>query len=154
MGQLPTAEADRHLDPIAILEELDRPVDLRIEVALADLRRQANFLECHRALPALGLLLSLRELVLVLPEVEELDHRRRSHRSDLDKVVPTFLRHLEGLWRGHHAQLGSLFIDHPDLWDPDHLIDAQISCYCSPLRCVRCVANCGRDAPGRVAAGW
>jgi len=39
------------------------------------------------------------------------------------------LRHLEGPRRRHHAELGSLFIDHPDLRDPDHLVDAQVSCY-------------------------
>ena len=48
-------------------------------------------------------------------------------RGDLDEVVSPFLCHLEGSRRGHHTQLGSLFIDHPDLWDPDHLVDAQVS---------------------------
>ena len=56
-------------------------------------------------------------------------HGRRSHRGDLDEVVSPFLRHCESLRRGHDTQLGSLFIDHPNLWDPDHLIDAQVSCY-------------------------
>ena len=129
MGQLPAAEANSHLDPVTVLQELDRPVDLRVEVARADLRRQADLLERHRALPALGLLVPLRQLVLVLTEVEKLDHRRRGHRGDLDEVVPPLLRHRESLRRGHHTQLGSLFIDDPDLWDSDHLVDAQISCY-------------------------
>ena len=129
MGQLPASETDGHLDPVPVLEELDRPMDLRVEVTRADLRREADFLECHRALPALGLLVPLRELVLVLPEVEKLDHRRGGHWGDLDEVVSPLLRHREGLGRGHEAQLGSLFVDDPDLWDPDHLVDAQISCY-------------------------
>ena len=127
MGQLPSAEPDGHLDPIAILEELDRPMDLGIEVADADLRREADLLEGHRALLALGFLLPLGQLVLVLTEIEELDDRRRRHRGDLDEVEASFLRHLECLRRGHHTQLGTLFIDHPDLWDPDHLVDAQVS---------------------------
>ena len=93
----------------------------------ADLRREADLLEGHRALPALGFLLALRQLVLVLTEVEEPDDRRGGHRGDLDEVEPPFLRHFEGLRRGHDAQLGTLFIDHPDLWDPDHLVDAQVS---------------------------
>jgi hypothetical protein len=38
MGQLPTAEADRDLDPVAVLEELDGAMDLGLEVARADLR--------------------------------------------------------------------------------------------------------------------
>src|SRR4029079_19667251 len=73
VGQLATPEADGHLDAIAVLEELDRAMDLRVEVTLADLRRKADFLERHRALPALVLLLALRQLVFVLTEVEELD---------------------------------------------------------------------------------
>jgi hypothetical protein len=103
MGQFPTSEADRHLDAVAVLEELDRAVDLRIEVADADLRREADLLEGDRALLALVLLLPLRQLVLVLPEVEEPDHRGLSHRSDLDEVVSPLLRHLEGSGRRHHA---------------------------------------------------
>src|SRR5258705_14007976 len=47
-------------------------MDLRVEVTRADLRREADFLECHRALPALGLLVPLRELVLVLPKSRNL----------------------------------------------------------------------------------
>ena len=127
MGQLASAEADGHLDPIAFLEEFDRPMDLGVEVTDADLRREADFLEGHRALLALGFLLALREIVLVLSEVQEFDHRWRCHRRDLDEVVAAFLRHLERPWRGHDAQLGTLFIDDPDLWDPDHLVDSQVS---------------------------
>ena len=128
MSQLPPAEPDGHLDPVAVLQELDRPMDLRLEVARADLRREPHFLERHRALPALVLLLALGQLVLVLTEIEELHDRRSGQRRNFDEVQPPLLRHGEGLRRGHHTQLGSLFIDDPHLWDPDHLIDAQVSC--------------------------
>ena len=127
MGQLPSAKANGHLDPIAVLEELDRPMDLGIEVTDADLRREAYLLEGHRALLALGFLLPLRELVLVLSEIKEFDDRWRRHRGDLDEVQSSLLRHLERLRRGHDTQLGTFFIDHPDLRDPDHLIHAQVS---------------------------
>jgi hypothetical protein len=127
VGQLPTPEPDRHLDAIAFLEELDRPMQLRLEVADADLRRKANLLERHRSLPPLGFLLPLRQLVLVLPEVEKTGDRRGSHRRDLDEVEAPFLRHLECPRRRHDAQLRALFVDYPDLWDPDHLVDAQVS---------------------------
>ena len=130
MGQLPTAEADRHLDSIAILEKLDGPMDLRVEVTDADLRREADFLERHRSLASLVLLLLLGQFVFVLTEVEELHDGRGGHRGDFDEVEPPLLRHGESLGRGHDAQLSSLFIDDPDLWDPDHLVDAQVSCYC------------------------
>ncbi len=127
MGQFASAEPDGHLDPIAILEELDRPMDLGIEVAAADLRREADFLEGHRTLLALGFLLPLRQVVLVLTEVKELDDRWRSHRGDLDEVQASFLRHFERPGRGHDPKLGTFFINDPNLRDPDHLIDAQVS---------------------------
>src|SRR4029078_3663824 len=80
-----------------------------------------------RALLALGFLLALRELVLVLAEIEELDHRRRGHRCELDAVQGSFLRQLARPGRGHHPKLGTLFIDDPHLRDTDHLVDAQVS---------------------------
>ncbi len=157
MSQLATSELDRDLDPIAFLEKLDRSIDLRVEIALADLRPEANLLECHRALPALRLLLSLGQLVLVLTEIEKLDDRRRSHRGYLDEVEATFLRHGEGIRGGHDTQLGSLFIDDSDLWDPDHLVDAQVSTDGSPLRTCSDRNRTPGDActrlPPRIAAG-
>jgi hypothetical protein len=133
MAQLAAPETDRHLDSIAVLEELDRAMDLRLEVTHADLRREADFLEAD-ALSTLGLLLPLRELVLVLPEVEKTSDRWSRHRCHLDEVEALLLCHLEGSWRGHDAQLVSLIVDHSDLWDPDHLVDAQVSADgCFPL---------------------
>lgn len=153
MGQLPTPEPDGHLDAIAVLQELDRPVDLRVEVALADLRRQADLLEGDRALLALGLLLALRQFVLVLAEVEEADHGGLRQRSDLDEVVSPILRHLEGTWCGHDTQLVSLFIDYPDLRDPDHLVDTQVSADGSPLvLAVPVVRHARSDHPCRAGA--
>jgi hypothetical protein len=153
VGQFPTPETDRHLDAVAVLEELDRAVDLRIEVADADLRREADLLEGDRALLALVLLLPLRQLVLVLPEVEEPDHRGLGHRSDLDEVVSPLLRHLEGSGRRHDAELGTLFIDHPDLWDPDHLIDSQVSADGSPLLVLIDVPSAWAHSPADERGG-
>ena len=133
MGELATAELDGDLDAVSVLQELDRTPDLRIEVADADLRLEADFLEGDRALLSLGFLLALGELVLVLPEVEEPDDRRRRHRRDLDEVEPPLLRKSKGLLRGHHAPLVPLFVDDPDLWDTDHLIYAQVSADVSAL---------------------
>ena len=141
---------------IAVLEELDRPMELRQEVARADLRREPHFLEGHRALPALVLFLPLRQLVLVLPEVEKTSDRWSRHRCHLDEVEAFLLRHFEGSWRGHDAQLVPLVVDHSDLWDPDHLVDAQVSADgCFPLerRDLRAPVDHGKAAPVPVAAG-
>ena len=127
VGQLASPELDGDLDPVAFLEELDRPPDLRVEVALADLRLEADFLEGDRTLLALGFLFAFGELVLVLPEIEEPDDRRSGHGRDLDEVVAAFLRESERLEGRHDPSLCSIFVDDPDLGDSDHLVDAQVS---------------------------
>ncbi len=71
VGQLPTPELDGHLDPITVLQELDRPTDLRVEVALTDLRLEPDLLELDRPGLPLGLLVPLGQFVLVLAVVEE-----------------------------------------------------------------------------------
>ena len=133
MSQLSSPETDGDLDPVAQFQELDRPMDLRLKVARADLRREADLLERHRALPALVFLLFLRQLVLVLPEVKEPCDRRLCHRGDFNEIEPPFLRHLESACSWHDAQLCAFFIHDPNLWDPDHLIDSQVSTDGSPL---------------------
>jgi hypothetical protein len=45
--------------------------------------------------------------------------------GDLDEVKPRSCAISSALRRGHDAQLGTFFIDHPDLWDPDHLVDRR-----------------------------
>jgi hypothetical protein len=37
--------------------------------------------------------------------------------------------------RRHDAQLRAFFVHDPNLWDPDHLIDSQVSTDGSPLFC-------------------
>ena len=73
---LAAPELDRDLDPVAVLEELDGASDLGIEVALADLRLEADLLEFDRTLVPPGFLLLAGLLVLELPVVEELDDGR------------------------------------------------------------------------------
>ena len=76
VGQLSSPELDGDLDAVPFLEELDGPPDLRVEVTLADLGLEADFLEGDRTLLSLGFLLPLGQLVLVLSEIEEPDHGR------------------------------------------------------------------------------
>ena len=64
--QLAAAKLDGHLDPVALLEELDCPAHLRVEVTLADLRLQADLLELDGPGLPLRLLVAFGQLVLVL----------------------------------------------------------------------------------------
>ncbi len=70
---------------------------------------------------------------LYWPKSRNLTTGGDASRGNLHEVQAAFLRHLERPWRGHHTQLGILFIDHPDLRDPDHLIHTQVSADGSPL---------------------
>ena len=156
MGQLPAPELDGDLEPIPLLEELDRAANPRVEVPGRDLGLEPNFLERHRALLALGFLLALGRLVLELAEIEKPDDRRSRHRGDLNEVVAAFLRECESLGRGHDPKLAPFLIHHPDLWDPDHLVDAQVSTDGFTPSSVRscCPRSAGANmAPGPVAAG-
>ena len=123
---LAAPELDRHLDPVAVLQELDRAPDLGVEIALADLRLEADLLEVDGPLVPPCLLVATCLLVLELAVVEKLGNRRSRHRRNLDEVVPSLLRHLEGLVRGQHAKLSPLLVDDPQLGHADHLVDAQI----------------------------
>ena len=127
-------ELDRHLDPVAFLEKLDRAPDLGVEITLADLDLEPDLLEFDRALVAPGFLLTASLLVLELAIVEQTRDRWRGHRSDLDQIVASLLREPEGIRSGHHARLVSLFIHDPDLRDADHLVDSQLSTQARSLK--------------------
>ncbi len=129
MGHLASAELDRDLESIAVLQELDRPMDLGVEVADPDLRAKANLLELDRSRAPLRFLVPFGQLVLVLTIVEEADDGRGGHGSDLDEVETAILRHGECLGCGHDTQLVPVLIDDPNIRYPDHLVDAQVSAY-------------------------
>ena len=124
--ELASAEADRDLELVALVEELRRRADLRVDVVLVDLRRDPDLLPGHRALLLLGVLGLLLELVAVLPEVEDAAHRRLGRRRDLDEVVPLFLRLRERARRGHDAQLLPVQSDEADGRDADLIVDPQL----------------------------
>src|SRR5450756_2200035 len=134
VGQLSTAKLDGHLDPVAVLQELDCPSDLRVEVAHTDLRLQADFLELDRPGLPLGFLVPLVQLVLVLPVVEKARHGGRRGRRNLDEVVAALLCQSESIARRHDAELVPLVVGHPNLADPDHLVDTQRPAYRRPRR--------------------
>ena len=135
MGQFPSPELDCDLDAIAVLQELDCPPYLRVEIADADLRLEPDFLEGNRALLSLGFLLAFGQLVLVLTEVEEARHRRTGQRCNLYQVEPPLLRKPQGVGRSHDTELATVFIDDPNVEHADHLIDAQVSANGESLLC-------------------
>ena len=143
---LSPTELDRDLDPVAVLQEADRALDLGVEVTFADLDPEADLLELDRTLVLARFLIPTGLLVLLLTVVEDLGDRRVGHGRDLDEVETTLLRQLQGLGRGHDTQLCPLFVDDPHLGDSDHLVDSQVLAQAipSPLSLFRYVPGTAR----------
>ena len=115
VGQLATAELDGHLDPVAVLQELDRPSDLRVEVALADLRLEADLLELDRPRTSASLPSRAWPARTCTGRSRAGASPGRRRRRNLDEVVAALLRQSKSVARGHDAELGSLLVDDPDL---------------------------------------
>ena len=147
VSQLASAELDGNLYSVALLQEFDCPPDLGIEVADADLRLEADFLEGYGLLSALGFLLALGQFVLVLTEIEESRHGGTGQRCDLHQVEPPLLRKPQGVGCSHDAKLATVFVDNPHVEHADHLVDAQVSANGEPLLCVFRLPAAGVTCP-------
>src|SRR6266508_18384 len=123
VGHLPSAEHDRDLDLVALLEE---PLDvalLGLVVVRVDLGPHLHFLEHHEALLAPGLLGLDGLLVLVLRVVHQLADRRLGERCDLDEVEVELVGHALGGHGVHDAELLSVGTHDPDMGGPDPVVD-------------------------------
>jgi hypothetical protein len=87
MRELTTTEANGDFELVALVEELRRGLDLRLDVVLVDLRRDADLFPGHGALALLRFLGLLLLRVAVLAEVEDAGDRGRRVRRDLDEVI-------------------------------------------------------------------
>src|SRR5207302_6717364 len=128
VGHLAAAELHRHLDAVALIEELGGTPCLGAQVVGIDLDPEADLLEGLRLLLLLGFALALLDLVLVLAVVEDAADRRDRVRRDLHEVEALLLCQRQRVLCCHDAQLLSFIIDDPHLADPDHLIDAEVPC--------------------------
>ena len=70
-------------------------------------------------------LVLLRQLVLELPEIDDLADRRDGVRHDLHEIGFPLPGQTDGRRRSHDAKLAAMLIDDPDLRDPDLFVDAS-----------------------------
>jgi hypothetical protein len=141
VGHLATAEEDGQLDLVSGVEELRGLATLGFEIVVIDLGPDADFFQLDDVLMAAGLALFAALLVAKLPVVHEPAdgwHRVGSH---LDQIEPPLARHLERVKRWYDTDLLAVFIDQPDLADPDALIDA-------------CLDRSGNNLPPLPFAGY
>src|SRR6266542_3835288 len=124
---LPSAEHDRHLDLVALLEE---PLDvalLRLVVVVVDLGPHLHFLQGHQALLAPGLLGLDGLLVLVLRVVHQLGDRRPRQGRDLDQIEIGATCDPQSGLRVHDPELLAVRTDHPELRRPDTVVDSRLN---------------------------
>jgi len=124
--QLAPAEEHRHLDFVAVFEELDRALGLSVDVVFADLRPEPNLLELDDLLVLAGLPLLLGLLVLEAPVVQQPANRRDDVRGYLDQVEVLRLGQLERLEGRQDAELLAILTDKSNLANADSLVDAKI----------------------------
>ena len=127
VGHLAAAEEDGELDLVPGVEELRGLSSLGLQVVVVDLRPDADFFQLDDVLMLAGLALLAALFVAVLAVVHEPADRRHGIWRNLDQVEPALARHLERIECRDDAHLLAVFIDEPDLADPDALVDAGLN---------------------------
>ena len=126
MRNLTAAETDRHLDLVAILQELRSGLEFHFYVVILDGRRQANFLDVDDLLILSNLALALGLLEAVLSVVHDLADGRLGRRCNLDQIQLPLLCQLERCAGEHDTQLFTVLIDHANLSIANLLINHKI----------------------------
>src|SRR5579862_6081035 len=125
VGHFAAAEAQRHLDLVAFLEEALHGPHLHVIVVIVDHRPQFDFFDLDDFLLFARLGGFFLRLVFVFAEVEDLANRRAGVRSDLHQIEPGLLGHgYRGADFGD-ALVGAVFVYELDLANADLLVDAR-----------------------------
>jgi len=123
---LTTAEHDRDLHLVALLQEADDVALLGLVVVGVDLGTKLHLLDDHVRLVATRLASLLGVLVLELAVVHELADRRSRGRCDLDQVEVGLLRESQGVVDADDADGLAVRAHETDLGNPDPVVDAQL----------------------------
>ena len=125
MRDLASAEHDRHLHLVILLQEPQHVALLRLVVVRGDLRAQLHLTYGHLLLVLARLLATLLLLVLVLRVVEHAAHRRLGSRRDLDEIEIPLARIGECIVALHYSDLLAVVTDEAHLRHPDALVDTR-----------------------------
>ena len=122
--QLAASEHDRHDDFVLVLQKTFCLIHLEINVVLACLGSQPNFLD-FRLVDVCAMEFFLL-LVLELAEVHDPTDRRLLVRGHLDQVEAGLASAIQRLFRRDDPELFTVAGDDPDRRDPDLLVDAML----------------------------
>ena len=109
---------------------------LELVVVLVDLRAKLDLLDLDHLLVLPSGPRALLLLVLIAPEVHDSTDRRIGRGRNLDEVETLLARDRERLRRRHDAELLAVFVDDPDLANPDAFIDPRA--IVSPRTAIEC----------------
>src|SRR3954471_3370282 len=123
MRHLATAEAQRHLDLVALLEESLHRAQFYLVIMIVDHGPVLQLLDLDDLLLFARLGGFLLFLIFVFAVVEDLDDRRRGVGRDLDQVDSGFLRGGKRVRNGHGAFVGAVSVDQMDFADANLLVD-------------------------------
>ena len=135
MRHLATAEAQRNLRLVAIIEELDQIAQLDVVITIIRARTEFDFLDQDDLLLQLGFMRLLLFLILELAVVHETGNRRLGSRCNFHQIDIGFFRQAEGFGQCDDAESFVLDTTQAQFRRSDFAIDAMrlIRSYCSFL---------------------
>jgi len=95
------AELHDRLDPVAVLQEANRVVLLKVVIVVVGVGAELQFLHQHDVLLLLGVVLLLLLVVLIMAEVDGLGHGRHRRGRNQHQIETQFLGLAQGR-RGWH----------------------------------------------------
>ncbi len=124
MCQFTAAEHDRHDDLVLVLQKPFCLIYLELDIVLAGLWTEPNFLDLR--LMNVCAMEFLFLLILELAKVHDPTDGRLLVRSHLDQVEACFASATQRLFRRDDPKLFTVAGDHPNRRDPDLLVDAML----------------------------
>ena len=126
VGHLAAAEPNRHLDAIAVLQELLGVLELDVEIVGVDAGGHADFLDLGDMLVLLGLFFLFGLFKAELSVVHDPAHRRGGVGRDLHQIQPLLISPRQCVPGGHDAQLIAGGSDDPYLFVTNVLIELMV----------------------------
>ena len=124
---LASAEEDRRLDLVALIQKTQHVVLLGLVVVIVHVDAELHFLDRDRLLVFLGLALFFLLLVQVFPVIHDAANRRLRRGGNLYQVKVTFTGHLERFERWQDADLLAFIVNHANFARANTLICADKS---------------------------
>ena len=129
MCDLAPTEHNRDFDLVAVAQQARGGTTLGFHVVPADVGSHLDLVQAGGFLATPTFALALGLLVLEASVVHHAGDWRTCARRNLNQIEPLALGKVEGLRRGHNAQLLPFRTDHPHFADADLVVDSLFSVF-------------------------